>query len=157
MLKDSLKTLAATSPKKFRFYSIKDADAEITRLEQALAAKNASPAPAPVAVADEAMVNQIIRAAVAEVKAERAATPAAVAPAPAAPGLTGKALWDASVRRDAAAQAKPAQHANLSGRQRFLAGSQTSPIPAASAAPPASGLKGRARFNAGVAKDFSQK
>jgi hypothetical protein len=136
MEQSTIKTLAATSPQKFSFKSFREAQAEINRLRTELAAKNAAPAAA--AEPDQELVGEILAGAVAEVRAERAA-------------LTGRDKFIASVVREVGA--KPATHPELRGRQRFLA-SLPGTTPSAA---PASGLKGRERFAAGIKKDFSPK
>lgn len=138
-------------PSKAEFF-ISRANARIAQLE-AMLADRAAAAPVAAGVPAEQKIEELQSALVVQIQKTRDAELKA---APAAPGLTGKARWDASVRRDAAAQAKPAQHSNLSGRQRFKASLPGTTAATKDTAQPVAAT-GRDRFKNAVAKDFANR
>ena len=68
----------------------------------------------------------------------------------------GRERFNESCARDAARKPKPANHPELRGRERFAAGVDSTPqILSANVGGEKKELKGRARFNSAVAKDFA--
>jgi len=158
MLKDSLQTLAETSPRIF-FQNFHAAAARIRELESLLGLPASAPrfgvrqANGRVAELEALLASKTTSAA--PVAPAAAVIPSApVAAAPAAPVVvkTGRERFSAAV----AATAKPQVQRNTSlhGRDRFAAAARVDGTPQvlpANKKPSAAGLKGRARFSAAVA------
>jgi hypothetical protein len=169
MLNDSIKTLAATPPpahRRWKFKTALTAHAEINRLERLLG-MSPSGLDFNLTAANWRIVQLEVLAA--HVPAPRSAPPTmAVPPAPdaaarsqsLAEGLTGRARFNASCTRDAAAKPKAKSHPELNGRDRFSADARINATPqilSGNQNPIPAGLKGRARFAAAVKADFAKK
>jgi hypothetical protein len=149
---------------KWKFKSVKDANAEILRLENLLGVEH-GPAFFNIVEANlrVLLLERLIAAKVATPPA--APAPIAVPPADAAAQsqslavVSGRARFNASCTRDAAAKPKAKKsHPELHGRDRFSADARINATPQIiSGNPIPAGLKGRARFAAAVKADFAKK
>jgi hypothetical protein len=155
MLNDSIKTLAATPPPAHRLWRFKTSSTATARINE-LEARLGLP------LSGRSFNLNFANARIVELEAMLAAKsvpPNADAPAQTiATNLTGRARFAASCAADAAAKPKSQSHPELHGRARFAADvriASTPQILSANVGAEKKEMKGRAKFNAAVARDFS--